>query len=148
MLLRARNEGAEIVDLFTSGGPCKMLKENGCFYDEDHRPSLGLAVKPTTPGGPCEKMYDQDFVFNQWIRYQSTLELLFKDFTRKEVKEYLFDIVPSKLDEFNLKRNKNESLTAMELVNYCEIIQTIANKYYYTPTEAKQILSNPFVKSW
>lgn len=148
LLLRARNEDAEIVDLFTSGGPCKMLKEDGCFYDEDQRPSLGLAVKPTKVKGPCEKMYDQDFVFNQWIRHQSTLELLLKDFTGKEIKEYLFDIVPLKLDKFNSKRRNNEPLTAMELVNHCEIVQTIANKYYYTPAEAKQILSNPFIKSW
>ena len=83
LFLRARNKDKDVVDLFTSGGPCKMLGENGCFYDEDERPSCGLMVKPTFVNGPCPKTFDDDEFLRSWLKHQSLLELFIKEYTGK-----------------------------------------------------------------
>lgn len=135
LFLRARNENCEIVDLFTNGGPCKMLKENGCFYDEKDRPSCGLSVKPIKIGGPCPKMFDENYFTSEWLKHQNVLELLLKDFTKQELFDYVVNIVQEKAAILDEKIKNNEKLTASETTNFERFRNIISNKPFYTSSE-------------
>ena len=137
LFLRARNKDKDVVDLFTSGGPCKMLGENGCFYDEDERPSCGLMVKPTFVNGPCPKTFDDDEFMRSWLKHQSLLELFIKEYTGKEFFDYVYDLLIQKSNSIVSKIENNESLTPSEVTNY-ERFKQIVNSPFYTSSEVKE----------
>lgn len=149
LYLRARNEGASEVDLITSGGPCKLLNENGCLLDEENRPSLGLLVKPTKVGGPCEKMYASDLVLN-WLDYDNVLAQLVRYYTHKDVIDVVVEeitaqmrIIKEKTAQMNIveeKRQALQSLSPMERANLYWYHGIMADKPYYTPKEVKRML--------
>lgn len=85
LYLRARNKNADIVDLITSGGPCKLLTSTGCSLDEVNRPSLGLSIKPTVIGGPCSRTFSQEQVILDWMDYSEVLGSLVQYYTNKDV---------------------------------------------------------------
>ena len=136
LFLRARNKDKDVVDLFTSGGPCKMLGENGCFYDEDERPSCGLMVKPTFVNGPCPKTFDDDEFMRSWLKHQSLLELFIKEYTGKEFFDYVYDLLTEKSNLIASKIENNEPLTPSEVTNY-ESFKQIANSPLYLSSEVK-----------
>ena len=137
LFLRARNKDKDVVDLFTSGGPCKMLGENGCFYDEDERPSCGLMVKPTFVNGPCPKTFDDGEFMRSWLKHQSLLELFIKEYTGKEFFDYVYDLLTEKSNLIASKIENNESLTPSEVTNY-ERFKQIVNSPFYTSSEVKE----------
>lgn len=145
LYLRARNCDAPIVDLITSGGPCSLLTDTGCKLDEEHRPTLGLLVKPTKVGGPCEKMFPQEALMS-WINYNDVLCQLIKHYTKKDVVDIIIEQTKEKNRSINNKRALRIELKAMEehLYYYLSIMN---NNPYYTSKEAKRMLS-PKYYSW
>lgn len=138
LYLRARNVDADIVDLFTKGGPCKMLSENGCLYPESKRPTFGLLVKPTKIGGPCEKKYDVNRMLD-WFNYYYVLERLVKHYTGKEVFEVVADQLAERIYEINKKLSAGEELTCMEDKARYWGYRVIHDKPYYSPDDVKKL---------
>lgn len=144
LFLRARNIDCEIVDLFTNGGTCKKLGENGCQYEEKDRPTCGLCVKPVKVGGPCPKTFDDSYFTSEWLKHQNVLELLLKEFTGKELFDYITEIIPYKVHMLKEKKNNCEELTSAEEINY-DRFKIISNKPFYTSSELKQMGISPMI---
>ena len=137
--LRARNKDAQIVDLLSTGWPCILLGENGCALTENERPKLGLLVKPTVIGGPCEKMYDHNLLFN-WIDYCDVLEELIMAYTNKGLVEVLAEQAKTLIKNAEKKHNAGEQLSETELVSISWYYNIMVEKPYYTPQEYKKTL--------
>lgn len=90
LALRSMNQDREIVDLLSYRTPCALLKDNGCIYSDDDRPSLGRYLKPLEDGA-CKQMLDQEYVEKQWLKYQDTLSGLVKYFSGKTVEEKILE---------------------------------------------------------
>lgn len=142
LYLRARNRNADIVDLITSGGPCKMLSDTGCLWEETQRPSLGLLVKPTKIGGPCEKKYDSNIALD-WINYNDVLSKLVTYYTNKKA----IDIISEEITKFmnTIRQNKPDfnNLNEMQKTNISWYYNIMADKPYYTPEEVKRLILIP-----
>lgn len=136
--LRARNKGAEIVDLITYGGPCINLTDSGCDLSEDKRPSCGLLVKPTKIGGPCKRMKED--VGMQWLEYSEVLESLIKFYTNKNMIDVIASQISEKIVEIKKKENNNIPLSEMEKLNILWYYGIIVNRPYYGPDEVKKMM--------
>ena len=138
LYLRARNKNAKIIDLFTEGGPCKLLAKNGCKLKEEQRPSLGLLIKPTTIGGPCEKLYTVDNALT-WTDYNETLVQLIKYYTNDDLIKAIIKQLDTRINSIQEKIKRLKQLKEMEkaLINWYELI--IADKPFYTIEEIKKM---------
>lgn len=136
--LRARNKDANIVDLITLGGPCKLLTDNGCKLNASKRPALGLLVTPTKIGGPCKKEYEIEDAF-KWLEYSETLEKLIKFYTKNQMSEQLKQELKIRLKEIKQKIEQDIILTNMEKTILSEYKNIIKNKTYYSPQKVKKM---------
>lgn len=136
LYLRARNQNADIVDLITSGGPCKLLTSTGCSLGENDRPSLGLAIKPVTVGGPCSKTFSQDQVVDAWMDHSEVLSNLVQYYTKKDVISVIVEQMTNQIDRIN----KLEELKNMEKLIRYWYYNIIVNNPYYTPEEVKKMV--------
>ncbi len=136
--LRARNKNANIVDLITLGGPCKLLTENGCKLDAKERPALGLLVTPTRIGGPCQKLYEIEDAF-KWLEYSKTLEILIRYYTKNKMSEQLKQELKLRLKTIKQKMIEEMILTEMEKQILSDYQNIIKNKIYYSPEKIKRM---------
>ena len=136
--LRARNKNAEIVDLFTEGGPCKLLTQQGCRLTEEERPALGLLIKPTKIGGPCERLYTIEDTMD-WINYNKTLEQLIEYYTHETYIKAIIHQIENRMENIQNKIKKLKQLKEMEkvLISWYKLI--IENKPFYTIEEIKKM---------
>lgn len=88
LYLRARNTGREIVDLLSFKKQCSMLREDGCAYSVNDRPSGGINLIPSSEG-PCRPDINPFDIVREWGSYQKQLRKLVKRFTGKSVEEKL-----------------------------------------------------------
>ncbi len=88
LYLRARNTGRDIVDLLSFKKQCSMLKEDGCTYSVNDRPSGGINLIPSSDG-PCRPDINPFDIVREWGSYQKQLRKLVKRFTGKSVEEKL-----------------------------------------------------------
>ncbi len=139
LYLRARNLDAPIVDLFTSGGPCKLLTDAGCTFNTNERPALGLLVKPTIIGGPCQKKFTQDDIL-KWMEYNNVLEELVQYYTDKSLIDVIINQMHHQLEIIKYKKENQIDLTKMEKQNLIWYYQIIVNKPYYNIEEVKQLI--------
>lgn len=138
LYLRARNVDAPVVDLISSGGPCKMLTETGCSLKENKRPTLGLLVKPTIIGGPCEQKFTSDYLLN-WSQYNDVLSRLVRYYTNKDVVDVIASESAKKIKIVREKIKNNEELSSMELKFISWYENMMANKPYYSLDEVKSL---------
>lgn len=136
LYLRARNQNADIVDLITSGGPCKLLTSTGCSLGENDRPSLGLAIKPVAVGGPCSKTFSQDQVVDAWMDHSEVLSNLVQHYTDKDVISVIVEQMTNQMDRIK----KLEELKNMEKLIKYWYYNIIVNRPYYTPEEVKKMV--------
>lgn len=136
--LRARNKDADIVDLITLGGPCKLLTSNGCKLDMSERPALGQRVIPTKIGGPCRKDYEIEEPY-KWLKYSETLERLVKYYTKNEMQDQLRQELKIKLKAIKEKLLQNKNLTEMEKLILSDYDNIIKDKTYYSPEKVKKM---------
>lgn len=87
LYLRARNRNREIVDLLSMKTTCSMLRDDGCSYSYEERPSGGVNLVPMPKGIPCEGKQDLRDLVGEWESYQRPLSRLVKRFTGKSVDE-------------------------------------------------------------
>ena len=139
LYLRARNTDSDVVDIITKGGPCVMLSDTGCLYSESERPSLGLYIKPTKIGGPCNIHNGEKYII-EWLNNYSLLQNLVRHYTDKEV----YDVFQEQLDErmavINDKKSLSIQLTPMENLIDEWNSQIIVPKEYIAPQKIKSIL--------
>ena len=88
LYLRARNTGRDIVDLLSFKKQCSMLKEDGCTYSVNDRPSGGINLVPNDKG-PCRPAINPFEIVIDWSSYLKQLRKLVKRFTGKSVEEKL-----------------------------------------------------------
>ena len=88
LYLRARNTGRDIVDLLSFKKQCSMLREDGCAYSVNDRPSGGINLIPSSDG-PCRPEINPFEIVKEWSSYQKQLRKLVKRFTGKSVEEKL-----------------------------------------------------------
>ncbi len=136
LYLRARNVNSDIVDLFSLGDPCVLLTDKGCSLDETKRPSLGLMVKPTKIGGPCDKKYDSSIALN-WLDYDEVLSKLIKHYTNMEIKDIISKQINNIIPMIKTKVEAKAVLTSMEQYIISEYL-IMNNKPYYSPDEIKK----------
>ena len=119
LYLKARSEDSEIIDLFPEMKKCKMLTENGCFYDDEKRPSGGLAVKPTKIGGPCPIDLDDGAVYRAYEDYQDVLKGIVQDLYGNPF--FLKKILEKELkkceERLLLKEENDNNLDSMDMKN-------------------------------
>lgn len=139
LYLRARNRDADVVDLITYGGPCKLLTEVGCSLTEEERPSLGLLVKPTKIGGPCEKKFEPQIALD-WIDHSEVLAELVTYYTDKDVIDVVVEQITAQMDTLAEKKQALEDFKAMEKINFSWYHNVMVNKPYYTPEEVKRMI--------
>lgn len=137
--LRARNQDAEIVDLITKGGPCKLLTDTGCSLKESLRPSMGLSIKPTVLGGPCQNMYTGD-IASEWLEHSELLTQLVKFYTHKDIPDIISKQLYDRLDTISKKIKLSIELTETEKSIIVWYKQIMCNKPYYTPEEVKILI--------
>lgn len=81
---------------------CSMLKEDGCSYSLEDRPSGGVNLIPKEPK-PCIPEVAPFEIVKEWARYQKTFGRLVKRFTGKSVdtklKEDVVKLFEDILDE-------------------------------------------------
>lgn len=143
LYLRARNVDAPVVDLITSGGPCKLWdKETGCKLKEADRPTVGLTAEPIKIGGPCKNTISQDDMFN-WLNYSQVLEELVYYYTNKDVITVVLEQLEEKMQIIEEKHGRNEELKEME----CQILEwrkkIMLEKPYYNLEETQKLIRAP-----
>lgn len=138
LYLRARNINSDVVDLITLGAPCSLLTKNGCSLNDEDRPSLGLLVKPTVIGGPCEKMYFSEDAM-AWLDYSAVLSELIRYYTNKETIEVIVEHISRLIVPIKKKLSEKMELTNMESIIASWYFHTMSNRPYYTPEEVKKM---------
>lgn len=113
--LRVRNINSKIVDLVTTGQPCKLLTSNGCSLSEQDRPTLGLLLKPTVIGGPCDNDFPLNTVEN-WLNYSEVLHQLIKYYTGKSLIDVFVEQMAVKIKNIENKKKTKQKLTGMEQI--------------------------------
>ena len=137
--LRVRNINSDIVDLVTTGSPCKLLTSTGCQLSEQDRPTLGLLVKPTTIGGPCDADYPIDMV-ETWLDYSEILSKLIKHYAGKNLIDVFTEQMAIKIKNINDKKKQKKELTPLEELIFYWYYEVINNKQYYSPEEVKKLV--------
>lgn len=112
LYLRARNENANVVDLVTRGGKCKMLRKNGCYYKPKDRPSVGLSLKPIQEGGPCDQTVGSCEIADEWLKHQAVLHKLVNEFSGENTTAILVRELRILHDEIDVKVKNDEDLSA------------------------------------
>lgn len=138
MHLRARNINADIVDLFTAGGPCKLLTPDGCSLPESKRPTVGLRLQPTKIGGPCENKVSTTKI-TEWFNYCEVLDELIEYYSGKPVMDVIIEEILTRKQVIQQKIDSKEELNPMEQKFSSWYNDIIANKPYYTPNEVKKL---------
>lgn len=134
--LRVRNIDAPIVDLFTKGGPCINLTDNGCILSEDKRPTFGLLVEPTKIGGPCEKKGKD--LGKEWLYYSDILSKLITHYTNNELVDELIKEIEIVMYVIRQKMKNKEMLNSIEKQNAYWYYNVMAGKEYYSPEEVAE----------
>lgn len=84
LYLRARNQNRDIVDLLSMKTTCINLRDNGCEFSYENRPSGGKNLTPSESGNcvPKENPFEK---IKLWAPYQNLLTKIVKRYTGKSV---------------------------------------------------------------
>ena len=99
LYLRARNEGREVIDLFSMKKRCSMLTNTGCSYNLENRPGGGVNLIPGKDG--CTPLLDPTNELRKWYPYQNLLGKMVKRFTgmsvdmalKQDVEEVIYEVL-------------------------------------------------------
>lgn len=123
LYLRARNKNRDIIDLLSLKTTCSMLTEDGCTYDKEHRPSVGLNLIPGESRFECKPNERPIDIINTWKPYQNTLKKIVKRYTnmtvenklRQDVENLFIDVLNQNFEEVALEE-KVDVLTMLPLL--------------------------------
>lgn len=105
LALRARNINRGEIDLLSFKTTCASLKENGCHFDLEHRPSGGASLIPGEDM-TCYNSVDKLKELEKWRPYQKVLERIVKRITgmsvdaklKEDVENLFYDILMKNFD--------------------------------------------------
>ena len=89
LYLRARNVDRDIVDLVSIKKTCSMLKDDGCSYNIDNRPSGGVNLIPASNRLRCHHKENHLKHILEWERYQKVLAKFVKKYCGMSVEDKL-----------------------------------------------------------
>lgn len=144
LYLRSRNEDSPVVDLFTKGGPCINLTENGCVLERKDMPSFGKSIRPTKIGGPCKQMVDPEFMTGSWLEHQELLKRIIMKITGEDFEELLISQINERIDSIKEKISNNEEITSMEELCQSWYKSFMVNKPYCDIEEVKKLTKKIF----
>lgn len=84
LYLRARNEGRDVVDLLSLKRQCSMLREDGCFYSLEDRPSGGVHFIPRE-NNKCKRVDNPQEELAKWLPYQNILGRMVKRYAHMSI---------------------------------------------------------------
>lgn len=87
--LRARNTDRDIVDLLSIKTTCSMLREDGCTYSLEDRPSGGVNLIPGESKYHCRPFKKPLDEMVKWNSYQKQLRKIVKKYTGMSVEDKL-----------------------------------------------------------
>lgn len=130
LYLKARDEGADVIDILGKGGPCSQLTDKGCKLPSEERPMLGKTVKPTKIGGTCEQTINiKSFVYD-CLLFNNDLAKILEEYTGMETEAYLLDKLKEDAKYLQKKIKDEETLTCMEKERYDWYLNIVNDKPY------------------
>lgn len=130
LYLKARDEGADVIDILGKGGPCVNLLDSGCKLKENEKPLYGKTVKPTKIGGPCEQTANaRSFVYD-CLLFHKELATVLEEYTGMEAEKYLLDRLVEDSKYLQKKIKNKETLTCMEKEKYDWYLNIVNDKPY------------------
>lgn len=139
LYLRARNEGRDIVDLFSFKTQCSMLTETGCSYTPEERPSGGINLIPDKK--VCRPKEDPIEEILKWESYQGLLSKYVKTATGLSVMEKLRQDVEEMFYKLLIK-----DFDGVSPVEIADVLSSIDDLYTTFPEEyqkAKNRIKKP-----
>lgn len=130
LYLKARDEGADVIDILGKGGPCVNLLDSGCKLEEEQRPLFGRSVKPIKIGGPCEQTADAKSFVYDCLLFHNDLARILEEYTGIETETYLLDRLKEDSEYLKKKIKNKETLTRMEKEKYDWYINIVNDKPY------------------
>ncbi len=130
LLLRARNINRPVIDLLSLKTTCAALRENGCKYESDKRPTGGRLLKPQEKRinqvcmGTPENMQK---TLEEWLRYQKVLERVVKRFSGKNVMECLRENIRQLFIDW--KQKNFEGVSSQELEEIKSLLPYLKELY-------------------
>ena len=115
LYLRTRNINRPIIDLISLPSKCSALRDNGCLYDIDNRPSGGVNLIPMANNGCYPDKNPFEFVL-MWQPYQDILRKIVKRFTGKSIDENIRKDVYNLFLEIYIKKNENQILDSYQRI--------------------------------
>ena len=101
LMIRVRNEGRGVVDLFSEKTRCSLLTKDGCPYSFENRPTGGIMLIPFKNGSgfDCKTLETANQIaIDGWKRYQKVLARLVKYYTGRSLDERLKEEVGHTID--------------------------------------------------
>lgn len=113
LLLKVRNEGRGIIDLFSMGRPCSVLTDKGCPYPFEKRPSDGKNLIPGKNG--CDNIYPLKNILEDWSGHQKVMQKLYRSYAKCSMDDQI------KQDIINVKKEIKEKTPHIGKMNYSEL---------------------------
>ncbi len=130
LYLKARDEGADVIDILGKGGPCVNLSDTGCKLEREKMPLYGKTVKPTKIGGPCEQTASGTSFRYDCLLFHNRLAEILEEYTGVETEKYLLDRLKEDSKYLNEKIENKETLTCMEKEKYDWYLNIVNDKPY------------------
>ncbi len=134
LYLKARDEGADVVDILGKGGHCVNLTDSGCKLEEDKRPLYGKTVKPVKVGGPCDQTADGESFLYDCLLFNDELSTILEKYIGMEAEKYMLDMLKEDAENLQAKVKNKEVLTCFENEKY-DWYQNIVNDKPYVDSK-------------
>jgi Fe-S-cluster containining protein len=137
LYLRVRNINRPIVDILSFKTPCLMLKENGCAYNFEKRPTGGKNLVPQ-PDFKCVPKEDlEKLIIIPWARYQKTLARLVKRITGNSVDEQFYNDLENLF--ISIKNRDFKDVSKLELYEVTSLVPLLIDVYNSLNNESKKV---------
>lgn len=114
LYLKARNINSGIVDLVSRASQCKMLREDGCYYTKEERPSLGASIIPNKEHKNCALGISDEEMSKSWLKHQNVLQQLVAFFYKKSYEYVLAEQIQNFNYEMLLKERECEEIKPID----------------------------------
>ena len=138
LYLRARNIDRDIVDLVSIKKTCSMLKEDGCYYDIEHRPSGGVNLIPASNRLNCHPKENHLEHIKQWGRYQKVLSkfvrkycgMSLEDKLKEDIENLFYECLSGVLDTVPIEEQEDIKRMIPTLIQIAPIeYEKACNRY-------------------
>jgi len=133
LYLRVRNTQRDIVDLVSISSTCSLLKDNGCPFDFENRPTGGKVIIPDYPN-MCESTLSHAEILETWKPHQNVLRKLVKKYSGLTVEEK----IKKDIEELSYKLHKKEFAQTDNLVSVQNLDNMLLDFFAVFPEEIQK----------